>query len=132
MDRLAARGVRFTNAYTPCPICVPARASLATGQWVHQVGAWDNAAPWHGETPSWHSRLRDAGHEVTSIGKLHFRSTDDDNGFTEEILPLHVLDGKGDLIGAHPRTAAQARQHAGLPQERRRRDRRPTTTTTPM
>ncbi len=100
MDRLAARGVRFTNAYTPCPICVPARASLATGQWVHQVGAWDNAAPWHGETPSWHSRLRDAGHEVTSIGKLHFRSTDDDNGFTEEILPLHVLDGKGDLIGA--------------------------------
>ena len=100
MDRLAARGARFTNAYTPCPICVPARASLATGQWVHQVGAWDNAAPWHGETPSWHSRLRDAGHEVTSIGKLHFRSTDDDNGFTEEILPLHVLDGKGDLIGA--------------------------------
>ena len=59
MDRLAERGVRFTNAYTPCPICVPARASLATGKWVHQVGAWDNAAPWHGETPSWHSRLRD-------------------------------------------------------------------------
>lgn len=100
MDRLAARGVRFTNAYTPCPICVPARASLATGRWVHQVRAWDNAQPWHGQIPSWHHRLRDAGHEVTSIGKLHFRATEDDNGFTEERLPLHVLNGKGDLIGA--------------------------------
>lgn len=100
IDRLAAQGVRFTNAYTPCPICVPARASLATGRWVHQTGAWDNAQPYHGELASWHGRLREAGHQVASIGKLHFRSTDDDNGFSEEILPLHVLDGKGDLIGA--------------------------------
>jgi len=100
IDRLAAGGVRFTNAYTPCPICVPARGSLATGRWVHQCKAWDNAAPYHGEIPSWHHRLRDNGHRVVSIGKLHFRSTEDDNGFSEEILPLHVLDGKGDLIGA--------------------------------
>ncbi|HET7159827.1 MAG TPA: sulfatase-like hydrolase/transferase, partial [Burkholderiales bacterium] len=41
LDRLAARGTRFTNAYTNCPICVPARASLATGQYVHQHGYWD-------------------------------------------------------------------------------------------
>ncbi len=40
-----------------------------------------------------------SGHRVVSIGKLHFRATADDNGFSEEILPLHVLDGKGDLIG---------------------------------
>jgi choline-sulfatase len=99
IDRLAARGTRFTNAYTPCPICVPARAALATGRWVHQVRAWDNAAPFHGEFPSWHSRIRDNGNTVVSIGKLHFRATTDDNGFSEEILPLHVLEGKGDLIG---------------------------------
>lgn len=35
-----------------------------------------------------------------SIGKLHFRSSDDDNGFTEEILPMHVIEGKGDLGGS--------------------------------
>lgn len=99
LDRLAAGGARFTNAYTPCPICVPARAALATGRWVHQTGAWDNAFPYHGEIPSWHHRLRDAGHRVSLIGKLHFRSADDDNGFTEEILPLHVLNGEGDLLG---------------------------------
>ena len=34
LDALAARGTRFTNAYTNCPICVPARASFATGQYV--------------------------------------------------------------------------------------------------
>ena len=49
--------------------------------------------------PSWHHRLRDAGHEVVSIGKLHFRSSDDDNGFTEEVMPLHVVDGVGDPLG---------------------------------
>jgi choline-sulfatase len=99
IDAIAARGVRFTNAYTPCPICVPARAALATGRWVHQTKAWDNAAPYRGELPSWHHRLRDNGHRVVSIGKLHFRATADDNGFNEEILPLHVLDATGDLIG---------------------------------
>jgi choline-sulfatase len=99
IDAIAARGARFTNAYTPCPICVPARAALATGRWVHVTKAWDNAAPYHGELPSWHHRLRANGHRVVSIGKLHFRATDDDNGFSEEILPLHVLDATGDLIG---------------------------------
>ena len=48
---------------------------------------------------TWHHRLRSNGHRVVSIGKLHFRATADDNGFSEEILPLHVLDGIGDLIG---------------------------------
>jgi choline-sulfatase len=39
------------------------------------------------------------GHRVTSIGKLHYRDTNDANGFDEEILPLHVVDGIGDLSG---------------------------------
>jgi choline-sulfatase len=97
LDALAARGTRFTDAYTNSPICVPARASLATGQYPHTVGCWDNAAPYDGKPQSWHHVLREAGHEVVSVGKLHFRSTDDDNGFSEEILPLHVVDGVGDL-----------------------------------
>jgi choline-sulfatase len=36
---------------------------------------------------------------VVSVGKLHFRSTDDDNGFSEEIVPMNVFEGKGDLYG---------------------------------
>ena len=99
LDALAARGTRFTNAYTCSPVCIPARASFATGKYIHQIGYWDNADPYDGAVPSWHHRLRDLGHRVDSIGKLHFRSERDDNGFSQEIIPMHVVEGKGDLLG---------------------------------
>lgn len=98
LDALAARGTRFTSAYCNSPICVPSRASLATGRYVHDIGFWDNAIPYTGTPQSWHGMLRDRGVDVTSIGKLHFRGGDD-YGFTEEILPLNVVGGKGDLKG---------------------------------
>ncbi len=96
LDRLAESGARFSNAYTNCAICVPARASLATGQYVHQIGNWDNGFPYDGRPRSWMHRLKRAGHRIDSIGKLHFRSDADDNGFTREIEPLHVVEGIGD------------------------------------
>ena len=99
LDRLAARGLRFTDAYTTCPICVPARAAFAVGKYIHQIGYWDNADPYDGKIPSWHHRLRDKGHRVVSVGKLHFRSNDDDNGFSESIVPMNVFERKGDLYG---------------------------------
>ena len=111
LDALAKRGTRFSQAYTTSPICVPARAAFAVGKYVHQIGFWDNADPYDGSTQSWHHLLRERGHNVTSIGKLHFRSTDEDNGFTEEILPMHVVDKKGDLIGLL-RDPLAARGHA--------------------
>ncbi|MBI1774031.1 MAG: sulfatase-like hydrolase/transferase [Proteobacteria bacterium] len=100
IDRLAARGTRFTAAYTNCPICVPARASLQTGRFVADNRCWDNAHPYHGQLPSWGHRLREQGHLAVSIGKLHFRSADDFNGFAEEQMPLHVVEGRGDLLGS--------------------------------
>lgn len=100
LDRLAAEGTRYTDAYTTCPVCVPARAAFALGQYVHQVGYWDNADAYEGAIPSWHHRLRDRGHRVVSIGKLHFRGhPGDDNGFSQEIIPMNILEGKGDLMG---------------------------------
>jgi choline-sulfatase len=100
LDALAARGTRFTAAYTPSPICVPARAALATGRNLHAMGRHhDNADPYDGSVRSWHHALRDGGHEVVSIGKLHFRGLPgDDHGFSEERLAMHVVDGKGDLL----------------------------------
>ena len=96
LDALAASGTRFSNAYTPCAICVPARAALATGQYVHQIGYWDNGFPYDGSVKSWGHRLEESGYQVDSIGKLHFRSSADDNGFTHEIEPLHVVEGIGE------------------------------------
>ena len=98
IDALAARGTRFSTAYCNSPICIPARAAFATGRYINQIGYWDNADPYEGSEPSWHHRLRDSGHEVVSIGKLHFRGGDD-NGFSEEILAMYVVEGLGDLMG---------------------------------
>ena len=95
LDRLAACGTRFTNAYTSSPMCVPTRAALACGDHVHRGGFWDSATPYDGSATTWMHRVRDAGHEMVSIGKLHFRSGEDDNGFSEEILPMHVVGGVG-------------------------------------
>ena len=95
LDRLAQSGTLFSNAYTNSPVCVPARASFATGRYPHQIGAWDSVSPYDGSVAGWGARLLSAGHEVVSIGKLHFRSTDDPNGFSQEILPMHVHEGVG-------------------------------------
>src|SRR5258706_368920 len=100
LDRLAARGTRFTSAYTNGPICVPARASFATGQYVHEIRYWDNAIAYDGRVPSWGHRLMEQDHRVTSIGKLHYVDSDARrNGFDEEILPLHIVNRVGDLLG---------------------------------
>src|SRR5438046_8144489 len=73
LDALAARGTRFSSAYTTCPICVPARAAFAVGRYVHDIGYWDKADAFDGAVPSWHQELRARGTRVVSIGKVHFR-----------------------------------------------------------
>lgn len=100
LDALAARGARFINAYCNSPICVPSRAVLATGQYVFQTGYWDNAKPYEGAVPSWGHWLQNRGHQVESIGKLHFRSAADPCGFDHEQIPMHVVGGTGDLLGS--------------------------------
>ncbi len=99
LDKLAQRGVAFSNAYCASPICVAARASIATGQYPHQTGYWDNSLPYDGNVESWMHRLRNAGHRVDAIGKLHFQDSEIDNGFSHEIDTMHVADGVGELIG---------------------------------
>lgn len=95
LDALAARGTRFTNAYTPCPICVPARASFATGKYVHQNRLWDNAMPYIGTPKGWGHKLQAKGVPVESIGKLHYRAKEDPAGFDVEHIPMMVKDGVG-------------------------------------
>jgi choline-sulfatase len=98
LDALAARGTRFTAAYTPSPICVPARAAFATGLPVHRTRCWDNAIAYDGRIPSWHRALRDRGHHVAAIGKLHYRGHPaEDYGLSESLLPMHITGGTGDV-----------------------------------
>jgi choline-sulfatase len=95
LDALAARGARFSNASCASPLCCPSRAALATGRYPHRTGYWDNAIVYDGRVRSWMHELRDHGQDVVSVGKLHFRSGADDNGFSREIAPMHILNGKG-------------------------------------
>lgn len=100
IDALAASGTRFTNAYTNSPICVPARASFATGRPVHDIGYWDNAHPYDGRVEGWGHTLQKHGIHCMSIGKLHYRNETDPTGFDEQVVPLHVVDGVGSVAGA--------------------------------
>ncbi len=99
LDALAARGTLFRESYCNSPICVPSRASLATGLYPHQHGYWENSIALDGRTPTWMKDLREAGYHVAGIGKFHFRNEIDDNGFTEELLPMHLAEGQGELLG---------------------------------
>ena len=106
LDQLANRGTRFTTAYTPSPICVPARAAFASGQYVHQTSHWDNATPYTGTPKGWGHQLQDANVKVESIGKLHYRHPDDDTGFDRCHMPMMVKDGVG-MIWASIRHEAE-------------------------
>ena len=80
LDSLAVRGIRFTNAYTPAPMCVPARVSILTGQIPRVHGAMTN-----GLTPTDNvsivQLLRDAGYRTAAFGKMHFVPVYHDLGF---------------------------------------------------
>lgn len=95
LDALAARGTRFIDAYTSCPICVPARASFATGRYIHDIEYWDNSIAYDGRVPSWGHRLQAAGVRVESIGKLHYRLEQDPTGFDKQHIPMHITGGVG-------------------------------------
>lgn len=96
LDRLAAGGTRFANAYCSSPLCAPSRASFATGRYVHDIGHWDNATPYDGTPRSWGHHLADHGVDVTTVGKLDFQP-DSDDGFDDQRVSFHreTLDVNG-------------------------------------
>jgi arylsulfatase A-like enzyme len=91
LDRLAADGARFTDAYAACPVCSPTRASLMTGQWPQRTGVTDYlGAPqpdrWNRNTrllpaphtdrlaldaPTLAKALKQAGYATFFAGKWH-------------------------------------------------------------
>ena len=70
IDRLAARGVRFTHATTNCPVCAPARIGLATGLQPCHLGSLDNNSFLPLSAATYYQRLRDSGYRVGCVGKL--------------------------------------------------------------
>jgi arylsulfatase A-like enzyme len=75
MDRLANEGVLFENAYTPVPVCAPARTSILTGQSIHSTGIDRNQNVYDPESfkggPSFDMILSEAGYKTAYYGKWH-------------------------------------------------------------
>ena len=99
IDRLTERGLRFDAAYTPSPICVPTRACIATGRYLHEIGYWSSAEAYDGRIKGWGHAAQTAGIPSTSIGKLHYRKQTDPTGFDQQIEPIHIPDGIGWVRG---------------------------------
>jgi choline-sulfatase len=86
MDSLAVRGVRFLRAYSPNPLCMPARASIFTGHYPHETGFQTNNSkipppPFNGMA----TYFRKAGYQTYYFGKWHLAYAQkdvDSHGFT--------------------------------------------------
>jgi len=70
LDEVAAGGVRFSRAYTACPVCIPARRTLMTGRRPRSHGVLMNYDTLL-EGPTLPGELSRAGYQAHLVGKLH-------------------------------------------------------------
>jgi len=73
LDRLCRGGVRFDRAYCCNPTCTPARASIITGMYPSQHGAWSLGTKLFEDVPTVGDALATAGYRTALVGKAHFQ-----------------------------------------------------------
>ena len=73
IDKIASSGVRFENGFTPNPICVPARATITTGNYPHKAtGRKSNEGLIHDDQPKLAEHFASHGYKTYALGKLHY------------------------------------------------------------
>jgi choline-sulfatase len=100
LDRLAKEGIRFSNCVTNSPVCVPARASLATGLYPHNSGIWQNIN--HDlpvDSHTWMQSVRNAGYRTSLFGKTHLHRHQGDLRDREHLLHAYGLDDIDEIGG---------------------------------
>jgi len=84
MDSIAARGVTFSNAICPYPVCSPSRSSIFTGRMPHETGVMGNGGPIAPGMASMGEIFRAAGYNTAYGGKWHLpKAFDGMTGFTK-------------------------------------------------
>lgn len=73
LDRLASHGMLFERAYCPNPTCTPSRASIITGQYPSQHGAWTLGTKLLEDRHTLGEDFQQAGYRTALIGKAHFQ-----------------------------------------------------------
>ena len=94
LDRLAAEGMRFTNACCAAPLCVPSRMSFMTSRTPSRNRVWNNNHVLSSNVPTWAHALGAVGYETALIGRMHFVGADQRHGF--EKRPI------GEFMAHHP------------------------------
>jgi arylsulfatase A-like enzyme len=114
IDRLAKNGVLFNNAYTPSPLCAPARACLASGRAYMDCRVPNNSCDYQLELPTYYQLLRNCGYNVAGVGKfdLHKDTSDianlfwglDGSRLLKEWGFTHGIDNEGKIDGIYSYT----------------------------
>ncbi|MFW6457640.1 MAG: sulfatase-like hydrolase/transferase [Planctomycetota bacterium] len=86
LDRIAAQGTVCDSAYTACPLCVPARAAMLTGQLPSRTGIYRNAGVIRSDQATFLHSLGAEGYETVLCGRMHFQGPDQRHGFTRRIM----------------------------------------------
>ena len=93
IDRIAAQGIRFTNAYSNAPLCSASRQSILTGKYPHATGVTLLRTPFNDDmNVTIAEHLRDRGFSTAIIGKTHF------NNYMDSLPPDH---GFSVMVGHH-------------------------------
>jgi choline-sulfatase len=85
IEALADRGTVFDSAYCASPLCAPSRFSMMAGRRPAGIGAFDNAADFAADIPTFAHYLRQAGYRTALSGKMHFCGPDQLHGFEERL-----------------------------------------------
>jgi len=85
LDRLARDGVVFDNAYTPSPVCVPARQSIAVGKYPLHTGCENFGEDLAPGARTVARIFSEAGYLTVACGKLHHRGPDQMQGWLQRI-----------------------------------------------
>lgn len=103
MDRLAQRGILFTNAHCQAPICQPSRTSLLTGTYPFHNGVYDveqnmRDAPLVKEAVTIPEYFRKAGYHTLGVGKIAHRTAEEE-GFWDAFGGRKGWNWMGERIG---------------------------------
>jgi len=90
LDQLAFEGVRFANAYSDCPVCIPARTTLITG-----VKSSTYGCPYYGDqfrlerdrSQFLGSLMTAAGYQTALVGKRHWHTAEEFRAGFETVIP---------------------------------------------
>lgn len=85
LDRIAGEGTVFDNAYTSCPLCIPARASFVSSLLPSRTACIDNAGTISSDLVTFMHSLGAAGYETVLCGRIHFEGPDQRHGFMKRI-----------------------------------------------